>query len=86
MRQKETSQKKGEPKKRWFTSLGMDLFVWLNDEDEIISYQLTYNKPHDEKALTWSGGFVTPAGVRMSEQIKESSRWESVAEWHLLNS
>ncbi len=51
---KETSQKKGEPKKRWFTSLSMDLFVWLNDEDEIISYQLTYNKPHKEKALTWS--------------------------------
>ncbi|MCP4431821.1 MAG: hypothetical protein GY806_12645 [Gammaproteobacteria bacterium] len=51
---KEASQKKGEPKRRWFTSLSMDLFVWLNDEDEIISYQLTYNKPHKEKALTWS--------------------------------
>ncbi len=51
---KETSQKTGEPKKRWFTSLSMDLFIWLNEEGEIISYQLTYDKPHDEKALTWS--------------------------------
>ncbi len=57
---KETNQKRGEPKKRWFTSLSMDLFVWLNDDDEIISYQLTYNKPHDEKAITWSieNGFI----------------------------
>lgn len=51
---KEMNQKRGEPKKRWFTSLSMDIFVWLNDDDEIISYQLAYNKPHDEKALLWS--------------------------------
>ncbi|MCP4471452.1 MAG: hypothetical protein GY815_12365 [Gammaproteobacteria bacterium] len=40
--------------KRWFTSLSMDVFIWFNDADEIISYQFTYNKPHDEKALVWS--------------------------------
>ena len=51
---KETSQKRGEPKKRWFSSSSMDLFIWLNDDEEIVSYQLTYNKPNDEKALTWS--------------------------------
>jgi len=51
---KETSQKRGEPKKRWFSSLSMDLYIWLNDDDEILSYHLTYNKPNDEKALTWS--------------------------------
>jgi len=32
----------------------MDVFVWFDDADEIVSYQLTYNKPHDEKALIWS--------------------------------
>ena len=32
----------------------MDVFVWFNDDDEIISYQFTYNKPQDEKALVWS--------------------------------
>lgn len=50
----ETSQNSDEPKKRWFSSLSMDLFVWFNDQDEIVSYQLTYNKPHGEKALLWS--------------------------------
>jgi hypothetical protein len=51
---KETGQKRGEPKKRWFSNSNMDLFVWFNDDDEIVSYHLTYNKPNDEKALIWS--------------------------------
>ena len=51
---KETRQKPGEPKKRWLTSLSMDVFVWFNEDDEIVSYQFSYNKPHDEKALVWS--------------------------------
>ena len=50
----ETNQNRGEPRKRWFTDSSMDLFVWFNDGDEIVSYHLTYNKPNDEKALTWS--------------------------------
>ena len=50
----EARQKINEPKKRWFSSLSMDLFIWLNPDDEIISYHLTYNKPYDEKALVWS--------------------------------
>lgn len=49
-----TSQKNDEPRKRWFSSLDMDLFIWLNGNNEIISYHLTYNKPYDEKALIWS--------------------------------
>ena len=32
----------------------MDLFVWFSDENEIVSYHLTYNNSSDEKALTWS--------------------------------
>ncbi|MFA9420922.1 MAG: hypothetical protein ACERLB_12300 [Gammaproteobacteria bacterium] len=32
----------------------MDLFVWTNDSDEVVSYQLGYDKPHPEKALSWS--------------------------------
>ncbi len=50
---KNTSQKRGEPKKRWFSSLSMDVFVWIDDAGEIVSYQFTYNKPQDEKALVW---------------------------------
>ena len=32
----------------------MDVFVWFDDADEIVSYQPTYNNPHEEKALIWS--------------------------------
>lgn len=50
---KAVSQKPGEPNRRWFSSASMDLFVWVNENDEVVSYQLTYDKPHTEKALTW---------------------------------
>jgi hypothetical protein len=48
-----TKQVDGEPVKRWFTSDNMDLFVWLDDENNILNYQLTYDKERNEKALTW---------------------------------
>ena len=32
----------------------MDLFIWFDDEGNIVSYQLTYDKPHNEKAVIWS--------------------------------
>ena len=51
---KETGQRRGERKKRWFSNSNMDLFIWFDDDDEIVSYQLTYDKPNAEKALTWS--------------------------------
>ena len=51
---KKVSQKRDEPRRRWFTSQDIDLFVWLNNHDEVVSYHLTYNRPHDEKALVWS--------------------------------
>ena len=50
---KETSQNPGEPRRRWFSGSTMDLYIWQNEEDEIVSYQLTYDKPHAEKALVW---------------------------------
>ncbi len=48
-----TSQRPGEPKRRWFSGSQMDLFIWQNEADEIVSYQLTYDKPHSEKAVVW---------------------------------
>ena len=44
----------GEPFRRWFSCESMDLFVWTNENDTIVSYQLSYDKPHPEKALSWS--------------------------------
>jgi len=43
----------GHLKKRWFSDSFFDLYVWLDRDDEIASFQLCYNKPHDEHALTW---------------------------------
>ena len=44
----------GEPFRRWFSCESMDLFVWTNENNTIVSYQLSYDKPHPEKALSWS--------------------------------
>ena len=47
------SQRPGEPRRRWYSSARMDLFVWLDAAGQITGYQLTYDKPHKERALTW---------------------------------
>ncbi len=31
----------------------MDVLVWV-DKDQVVSYQINYDKPHAEKALVWS--------------------------------
>ena len=46
----------GEPWKRWFTDDYFDLFVWLDDSEEIIRFQLTYSKNKGERALSWQKG------------------------------
>ena len=51
---KSVGQNRGEPKKRWFSSPSMDLFIWFDTDDTILSYQFTYDKPHNEKALIWN--------------------------------
>ena len=53
---KKTSQKPDEPRKRWFSGPEMDLFIWFDPADEILSYQLSYNKLHGERVLTWKRG------------------------------
>ena len=37
----------------WFQSHYFDLFVWYESEEKIVSFQLCYDKPSMEKALTW---------------------------------
>ena len=46
----------GEPFRRWFSCESMDLFVWTDESGEVVSYQLSYDKPYPEKALTWRVG------------------------------
>ena len=46
----------GEPRRRWFNDEAMDLYVWLDDSNECVGFQLTYGKPRAEKAFTWKAG------------------------------
>jgi hypothetical protein len=45
--------REGELTKRWFGDSYFDLFVWLDEANTIVSFQLCYGKPVDEHALTW---------------------------------
>ena len=49
----ETRQIRGEPRRRWFNSDVMDLYVWYDNGGEALGFQLCYGKPNDERALTW---------------------------------
>jgi len=46
----------GEPRRRWFASDSLDLIVWLDDSGAPAGFQLCYDKPRSERALTWKPG------------------------------
>ena len=46
-------QNPDEPPRRWFQGSTMDLFIWGHSEHQILRFQLSYDKPSAEKALTW---------------------------------
>ena len=43
----------GEPHRRWFSDDFFDLIVWVRD-NEVIGFQLCYDKQGTERALSWS--------------------------------
>ncbi len=45
---------------KWFSNQYFDLIVWFDDNDNIISFQLTYDKFQNPYAITWrhSRGFL----------------------------
>ncbi len=45
---------------KWFSNQYFDLIVWFDDNDNIISFQLTYDKFQNPHAITWkhSRGFL----------------------------
>jgi len=49
-------QIKGESKRRWFVDDYFDLLIWVNKNNEIIGFQLCYDKLGDQRALTWRKG------------------------------
>jgi hypothetical protein len=49
-------QHPGEPRRRWFTSSSIDLFVWVDAEGRPTGFQLCYDKKSREHALSWAEG------------------------------
>ena len=63
------SQIPGEPRKSWYTDDFFDLFVWFDEQDRIVSFQLSYGKPADEKMISWNKrSGITHARVEDGEQ------------------
>jgi len=46
-------QPEGEPRRRWFSSSTLDLFLWYDEKDNVIQFQICYDRGRDERALTW---------------------------------
>lgn len=57
---RETRQIAEEKPRRWFTDETMDLIVWQDEDNGIDGFQLCYDKPFAEHALTWrkDSGFL----------------------------
>jgi len=53
---KDVRQIPGEGRRRWFASVYFDLIVWYEDDGSLVGFQLTYDKPTQERALTWRAG------------------------------
>ena len=48
----EVRQIPDEPRRRWFRSDDLDLIVWCDESGAPTSFQLCYDKPRSEHALT----------------------------------
>lgn len=57
----------GEGHRRWFSSAYFDLMVWYGDDCSFVGFQLCYDKPGVERALTWLRGQVSHLGVDNGE-------------------
>ena len=50
----EIRQIEGEPRRRWFSDDILDLYVWYGSDDDIIQFQICYDRGPGEQALTWT--------------------------------
>ena len=50
---KEIKQYRGEPRRCWFFDHEIDLTVWYDEQNEIVGFQLCYDKLAEQHALTW---------------------------------
>jgi hypothetical protein len=44
----------GDARRRFFSSAGLDLTVWFDDRDDILGFELCYDKGLNERALRWN--------------------------------
>ncbi|WP_143305811.1 hypothetical protein [Marispirochaeta aestuarii] len=65
----------GEDFKVWFTDDYWDLFLWIDRNKRISSFQLGYGKPSEEQMLIWRrGGGLTAARVSDGEETLTENR------------
>ena len=65
----------GEDFKAWFTDDYWDLFVWVDKNKRISSFQLGYGKPSDERIVSWKrGGKVSAMTVDNGEDNLTANR------------
>jgi len=70
-------QRPGEAYRRWFTDERVDLVVWQDRDGALLAFQLAYDKPVAEHALSWcrESGFLHEAvddGERVSLRHKRA--------------
>lgn len=44
----------GESKRRWFSSSDFELIIWLSENQEILGFELCYDKDSAQRSITWS--------------------------------
>lgn len=51
------TQPTNEPLRQWFADENFDLLVWTSEGGGVVAFELCYDKPRRERALTWSREF-----------------------------
>jgi hypothetical protein len=71
---KAVSQHTGEPKRRYFVSDYFDLYVWENEDKQLVGFQLCYDKSDKERALSYIDGVFTHRGIDTGEANASENR------------
>ncbi len=53
----------GEPKRRWFSDDYFDLIVWVDESNDILNFQLCYDKTGHPRALNWQAEGYSHLGI-----------------------
>ncbi len=65
---KKVKQIPGQDFRRWFTDDYFDLFLWYDAKGRLRGFQLSYDKAHRERAVTWTqDGGIRHTGVNDGE-------------------